>query len=230
MWCFKDRMQAGELLAQRLAAYAGRPDVIVLALPRGGVPIGFAVATALAVPLDVVVVRKLGCPGHEEYAMGAIAEGGVCVMHRAVVDKLHISEAAIATARQRESLELERRRILYRAERSAPLLRHRTVILVDDGLATGATMRAAAEAVRSQQPARIVVAVPVAAADTCEELAAEVDELVCLLAPHAFYSVSMWYEDFVQTTDNDVKQLLGKFTREPGDANEHRNGDLRQGS
>lgn len=209
---FKDRMQAGRLLAQHLAPYSRRSDVVVLALPRGGVPVGFSLATAMQVALDVLIVRKLGVPGHEEYAMGALAEGGLCIMQHEVVERLRLSTSAVDAVVQRESVELERRQKQYRAERPPPALHDRIVILVDDGLATGSTMRAAIAAVRRQQPARIIVAVPVAAPDTCEELRAEVDEMLCLLAPYPFYSVSMWYEKFDQTSDDDVKQLLERPT------------------
>lgn len=205
---FKDRKQAGELLAEQLAAYTGNSDAVILALPRGGVPVAFAISQKLGIPLDVVIVRKLGAPGHPEYAMGAIASGGVRVLQQDVVATLGIPQAVVEEATQREMREIERREPLYRAGRPTIPLRGRVVILVDDGLATGSTMLAAVQAVRRQEPARIVVAVPVGAADTCEMLAAEVDELVCLSTPSPFYAVGMWYEDFSQTSDNEVRSLL----------------------
>src|SRR5438477_6983383 len=180
---FRDRTEAGQLLAAQLAAYAQRPDVLVLALPRGGVPVAYEVARALGAPLDVFLVRKLGVPGQEELAMGAIATGGVRVLNAAVVDALHIPPATIAAVAAAEQRELARRERLYRGARPAPDVRGRTVILVDDGLATGATMRAAVAALRQHQPARIVVAVPIAAPSTCDEVRAEVDEIVCAITP-----------------------------------------------
>lgn len=211
---FKDRVQAGGLLAQRLQAYAKRPDVIVLALPRGGVPVGFCVAQALEVALDVLIVRKLGMPGHEEYAMGAIASGGWCVLQDAMLAGQRIPQEAIDAVKRRELLELERREQLYRANRPAPQLRRRTVILVDDGLATGSTMLAAVRALRQAEPARIVVAVPVAAAETCRELGARVDQIICLRTPEPFHAVGKWYQNFDQTTDQEVISLLEKAERE----------------
>jgi predicted phosphoribosyltransferase len=205
---FRNRADAGRRLATLLGAYAGRPDVIVLALPRGGVPVGAEVARALGAPLDVFLVRKLGVPGHEELAMGAIASGGVRVLNEDVVTALHIPPAVVDAVAAREEAELSRREALYRGDRPPPDLRGRVVILVDDGLATGSTMRAAAAAVRGQGPARIVVAVPVAAAETCAELRAQVDELVGALTPEPFFAVGVWYEDFSQTTDEEVRTLL----------------------
>jgi putative phosphoribosyl transferase len=205
---FKDRSHAGELLAKRLADYAGRPDVIVLALPRGGVPVGFVVAKALQAPLDVMVVRKLGIPGHEEYAMGAIASGGDFVLDRDLVEKIGIPRQMIEATVRRELDELERREKLYRAGRPPLQLRGCTVILVDDGLATGSTMQAAVQAVRKAQPARIVVAVPVGSPDTCREMGDLADEVVCFCTPHPFHAVGLWYEDFSQTSDEEVQHLL----------------------
>jgi erythromycin esterase-like protein/predicted phosphoribosyltransferase len=205
---FRDRREAGRVLAQRLAAYANRRDVLVLALPRGGVPVAFEVARALGAPLDVYVVRKLGIPGHEELAMGAVATGGARVLNEQVVNRLGIPAYVIDAVEARERQELARRERLYRGGRPPPDVRGRTVILVDDGLATGATMHAAVQALRQQQPARIVVAVPVASPETCDELKAEVDEVVCALTPDPFYAVGYWYEDFSQTTDEEVRNLL----------------------
>ena len=201
---FRDRTQAGQLLATKLTAYANRPDVLVLALPRGGVPVAFEVARALHAPLDVIIVRKLGVPGAEELAMGAIASGGVRVLNDDVVQVLAIPEEVINTVAARAQHEVERRARLYRGERPASDVRGRSVILVDDGMATGATMRAAVAAVRQQQPARIVIAVPAAASATCEECAAEADEVVCVSRPEVFFAVGFWYERFSQTTDEEV--------------------------
>lgn len=205
---FRDRTEAGQLLAKRLTAYANRLDVLVLALPRGGVPVAYEVARALGVPLDVFVVRKLGVPGHEELAMGAIASGGECVLNDDVVEALRIPRHVIEAASARELRELERRERAYRGDRPAPKVRGRTVILVDDGLATGATMRAAVHALRRLGPARIVVAVPTAAPSTCEEFRHEADECVCVITPEPFHGVGLWYEDFSQTTDDEVRDLL----------------------
>jgi putative phosphoribosyl transferase len=205
---FRDRQHAGHVLAERLQQYAGREDVLVLGLPRGGVPVAFEVARELGVELDVFVVRKLGVPGLEELAMGAIASGGVRVLNDDVVRKLEIDDASIARAAAAESAELERREHAYRGERGPVEVGGRTVILVDDGLATGATMHAAALAVRGQNPARIVVAVPVAAERTCEEFRSEVDEIVCVLTPDAFMAVGLWYDDFAPTSDDEVRELL----------------------
>jgi putative phosphoribosyl transferase len=209
---FRDRAEAGRLLADRLEEYAGRDDVIVLALPRGGVPVGAELARRLGAPLDLFLVRKLGVPGREELAMGAIASGGVRVLNDDVVAELGITEEDIARTALAEGRELERREQRYRNGRPVADLRGRTVILVDDGLATGATMRAAALAVRGQGPERVVVAVPVAAEPTCDEFRAEVDEVVCALTPEPFLSVGSWYEDFSQTTDEEVRELLARAT------------------
>ena len=212
---FRNRTEAGQFLATKLAAYAGRPEVLVLALPRGGVPVGFEVARALDAPLDVFLVRKLGVPGHEELAMGAIASGGVRVLNQEVVEMLHIPEGVIAAVADEEQRELERRERAYRGDRPVPSVRGRTVILVDDGLATGSSMRAAATALRQRGPARIVVAVPTAAPETCNEFKTEVDEIVCAITPDPFYAVGLWYEDFSQTTDQEVRDLLEGASREP---------------
>jgi putative phosphoribosyl transferase len=205
---FQNRRQAGQQLAASLEEYANRSDVLVLALPRGGVPVGYELAKALRVPLDVFVVRKLGVPGQEELAMGAIAPGGVRILNAEVVRHLGISEWVIAAVAAAEQKELERRNQLYRDARPAPAVEGRTVILVDDGLATGSTMRAAVAALRQRRPAKIVIAVPVAAASTCEELKLEVDRIVCGLTPEPFHGVGEWYEDFSQTTDEEVRDLL----------------------
>ncbi|WP_414585678.1 phosphoribosyltransferase [Scytonema sp. PCC 10023] len=205
---YKNRKAAGQILAKELAAYANRQDVLVLALPRGGVPVAFEVAKGLNAPLDVFVVRKLGVPEQQELAMGAIASGGVRVLNENIVRSLGISEAAINQVVAKEQQELERREHLYRGDRPVPTLHERTVILVDDGLATGATMRAAVVALQQQKPAKIIVAVPVSASETCQEFQSKVDEVVCAATPNPFYSVGLWYEDFPQTTDQEVRDLL----------------------
>jgi predicted phosphoribosyltransferase len=212
---FRDRSEAGRQLATKLRAYAHRPDVLVLALPRGGVPVAYEVAKALDAPLDVFLVRKLGVPGQEELALGAIATGGVRVLNNDIVQALDISEEVIDTITAREQQELHRRERLYRGERAPAEVRGRTVILIDDGLATGSTMRAAAAALRQQEPARLVVAVPVAAASTCDEFRTEVDEVVCFFTPTPFYAVGIWYEDFAQTTDEEVRELLHRALSRP---------------
>ena len=204
---FADRRQAGQVLAQKLLRYRDDGDVIVLGLPRGGVPVAFEVAQALHAPLDVFIVRKLGLPGHEEFAMGAIATGGVKVMNPDIAG-FHIPEAAIEKVVARERSELERRALLYRGNRPPLSIEDRIVILVDDGLATGSTMLAAATAVRRQRPKRIVVAVPVAAAETCQAFRREVDEVVCAITPEYFRAVGMWYADFGQVSDAEVHALL----------------------
>jgi predicted phosphoribosyltransferase len=211
---FRDRSEAGQALAQELKAYAGRDDVIVLALPRGGVPVAFEVARALRAPLDVFVARKLGVPGHEELAMGAIASGGVLVLEPSVIEDLGIPPDVVAEVAAREEQERLRREREYRGDRPEPDVRGRTVILVDDGLATGSTMRAAVAALRKLQPARIVVAVPVAAPSACSDLAPEVDEIVCARTPEAFRSVGSWYLDFSQTTDEEVRDWMARAEHE----------------
>ena len=205
---YRDRADAGRVLAGMLSAYANREDVLVLALPRGGVPVGHEVAQALRAPLDVFLVRKLGVPGQEELGMGALASGGVRVLNDAVLRSLDIPPDVVKAVTARERNELERRERLYRDDLPPPNVSGRTVILVDDGLATGSTMRAAVTALRRQGPARIVVAVPAAATATCNELRAEADEVVCPATPEPFYSVGAWYEDFAQTTDQQVHDLL----------------------
>jgi len=211
---FRDRADAGRFLAGMLTDYADRSDVLVLALPRGGVPVAFEVARALGAPLDVFLVRKLGVPGHEELAMGAIASGGVRTLNTDVVNKLRIPSEVIDAVTAREGRELQRREHDYRGERPEPDVRGRVVILIDDGLATGSTMRSAVAALRHQDPGRLVVAVPVASASTCEEFRGEVDEVVCAHAPEPFYAVGIWYEDFSQTTDGEVYSLLSQASVE----------------
>ncbi len=211
---FRDRTDAGRRLAAALSEYARRPDVIVLGLPRGGVPVAYEVARELGAPMDVFLVRKLGTPGHEELALGAIASGGVRVLNRRVIDMLAIPERTVAAVAAQEQQELERREREYRDGRPVPDLVGRTAILVDDGLATGSTMRAAAAAVRAQGPARTVVAVPVAAPETCEALRGEVDEVICAATPEPFRAVGFWYEQFEQTSDAEVRELLERARRE----------------
>ena len=205
---YKDRTDAGQQLAERLATYLDRKDVLVLGLPRGGVPVAYEVAKALNVPLDVYLVRKLGAPGQEELAMGAIATGGVMLLNHDVIRELGITDEMTRAISMREWQELARREGLYRGARPLPEVAGKTVILVDDGLATGFTMRAAIAALKKQGPAHIVVAVPVAAAQTADELAAEVDEVVCLYTPSLFYAVGLWYGDFRPVTDEQVHALL----------------------
>jgi putative phosphoribosyl transferase len=205
---FRDRVEAGRQLATKLTAYAGRPDVLVLALPRGGVPVAFEVARALDAPLDVFLVRKLGLPGFPELAMGAIATGGVQVLNQDVVRATGVPEAVVASVTAEERRELKRRERDYRGDRPPPDARGRVVILVDDGLATGASMRAAVEALRRLGPARIVVAVPVGSPQTCAEFQAEADEAICARTPEPFFGVGRWYDDFSQTTDEEVRSLL----------------------
>jgi predicted phosphoribosyltransferase len=205
---FRDRFEAGRLLASQLADLANRPDVVVLALPRGGVPVGFEVARELNAPLDVFLVRKLGTPGQEELAMGAIASGGVRVLNREVVAALGISEQEIEAVARHEQRELERREHEYRGDRGPLDVRGRIAILVDDGLATGSSMRAAARALRQRRPAQIVVAVPVAARATCQDFEQEVDRVVCAFTPEPFFAVGQWYKQFSQTTDEEVRNLL----------------------
>lgn len=205
---FRDRTEAGQVLAEKLSAYADRPDVLVLGLPRGGVPVAFPVAKALNAPLDVFVVRKLGVPDQTELAMGAIASGGVRVLNESVVQALEISSDVINRVAISEQQELERRERLYRGDRPAPEYTGRIVILVDDGLATGSTMHAAVMALRQKQPARIVIAVPVAVPEACDRFRKEVDEVVCALTPERLWAVGQGYEDFSQTADEEVQELL----------------------
>jgi putative phosphoribosyl transferase len=211
---FADRREAGRVLASKLTEYSGRPDVLVLALPRGGVPVAYEVAKALHAPLDVFLVRKLGLPGREELAMGAIASGGVLVLNEDLVRNLRIPKPVIEAVIAAEQEELGRRERIYRGDRPPPDVRGRTVILVDDGLATGSTMRAAVSALRQQGPARIVVAVPIGAPETCSEFEREADDVVCAVTPQPFYAVGLWYGDFSQTTDEEVHDLLERATHE----------------
>jgi putative phosphoribosyl transferase len=207
---FRDRREAGRLLAEKLDRYAGRDDVIVLALPRGGVPVAYEVARVLGAPLDVFLVRKLGVPGHEELALGAIASGGVRLLNTEVVRGLRIPRKTIDQVAATEQEELGRRERDYRGDRPAPDVRGKTVILIDDGLATGASMGAAVAALRQKGPARTVVAVPISAPSTCEDFQAEVDEVVCARTPEPFFAVGLWYEDFTQTSDEEVRDLLAR--------------------
>ena len=212
---FRDRFDAGRRLAVKLRAFAGRDDVIVLALPRGGVPVAYEVARALGAPMDVFLVRKLGVPRHEELAMGAIASGGVRVLNDEVVRLLRIPPAVIDDAARRELSELRRREREYRDDRPPVDVAAKTVILVDDGLATGSTMLAAAEALRRMAPAKLVVAVPVGAPETCERLQEAADAVVCATTPEPFHAVGLWYQDFSQTTDDEVRNLLARAASPP---------------
>jgi putative phosphoribosyl transferase len=205
---FQNRSDAGRQLAARLAFYAGREDVLVLGLPRGGVPVAFEIAMALDVPLDVFIVRKLGLPGHEEFGIGAIATGDVRVVDEAVLRTYDVDAETLESITARERLELERREQLYRDDRPFPAIEDRVVILVDDGLATGSTMRAAIAALRRRRPSRIVVAVPVGARETCAAMARLAEDVVCLDTPDPFYAVGLWYDDFEQTDDAEVHELL----------------------
>ncbi len=206
---FHDRRHAGRVLARRLTRYSTRPDVVVLGLPRGGVPVAREVATALGVRLDVFVVRKLGVPNREELAMGAIATGGVLVLNEDVVRSFRISSDAIERSAQSEGVELARREALYRSGRPPLELREKAVIVVDDGLATGSTMRAAVVAVRHHAPAEVVVAVPVGARSTCDSLTSVADRVECSMTPRNLHAVGLWYEDFTQTSDDEIADLLG---------------------
>jgi putative phosphoribosyl transferase len=211
---FRDRREAGKRLAQELLHYANRSDVLILALPRGGVPVAYEVALALNAPLDVFIVRKLGLPGQEELAIGAIASGGIRVLNEDIIRLLRIPEEVIARVARDEQQELERRERLYRGDLPAPEIRDRTVILIDDGLATGASMRAAIAGLRAQDPGRIVVAVPTASPETCAEFESQVDEIVCAITPEPFLGVGRWYEDFSQTTDEGVRLFLEDVQRQ----------------
>jgi putative phosphoribosyl transferase len=205
---FRDRHEAGRQLARALLHYASRPNLLVLALPRGGVPVGYEISRLLNAPLDLMLVRKLGVPGHEELAMGAIASGGIRILSEDIVAAFGVPERVIATVAAHEEQELDRRERIYRDQQPPPMIRGRIIILVDDGLATGSTMRAAAAALRSQDPQRLIVAVPVAPAESCAELGREVDEVCCLVTPSPFFSVGTWYRDFSQTADEEVRSLL----------------------
>jgi putative phosphoribosyl transferase len=214
---FRDRLDAGQILARHLGEYAGDPSVIVFGLPRGGVPVAYEVARTLGAPLDVFLVRKLGVPGHEELAMGAIASGGVRVLNRSVIGHLRITDEQIEEVAGQEGKLLAQRERQYREGRPPAELAGRTVILVDDGLATGASMRAAVAAARNQGAGRIVVAVPVAARETCDALEEEADQVVCAVTPEPFYAVGLWYDDFSQTTDEEVRTLLARIDRDESD-------------
>lgn len=207
---YKDRAAAGQVLADALRKYAGRDDVLVLALPRGGVPVAYEVARTLHFPLDVFLVRKLGVPGQKELALGAIASGGIRVLNRDVIRKFKITKADIVAVTTEEEAELHRRELVFRGDVPISQIKGRMVILVDDGLATGATMRAAVAAVNTQKPSRIIVAVPVASRETCTGLSYIVDEMICAQKPTNFESVGQWYEDFTQTTDDEVRNLLAE--------------------
>jgi predicted phosphoribosyltransferase len=207
---FTDRRHAGQVLAQTLWQYHHHADLLVLALPRGGVPVAFEVAKTLKAPLDVFVVRKLGLPGHEEYAMGAIASGGVCVMNPDVVHHFALDKRLVDSVVAQERVELERRERLYRRTRPPLALHHRTLIVIDDGLATGSSMRAAIKALRQHDPKRIVIGVPVASPEACRDLSREVDDIVCATTPEPFCSVGGWYDEFEQTTDDEVEHLLAE--------------------
>jgi putative phosphoribosyl transferase len=214
MSLFTNRIEAGRALAQQVKSSVKETNILVLALPRGGVPVGFEVARALHADLDVFLVRKLGMPGEEELAIGAIASGGVRVLNQELIQYLRVPESVIEEITQREQRELERRERLYRDGRPPLPVNGRTAILVDDGLATGASMLAASRALRPQGARRILVAVPVAAHQTCGELGKEVDEIICTATPHPFGAVGIWYEDFSQTTDEEVRELLEQAARE----------------
>jgi predicted phosphoribosyltransferase len=226
---FRDRLEAGRRLAEKLSDYAGKPDVVVLALPRGGVPVAAEVARALDAPLDIFLVRKLGLPGQEELAMGAIASGGSRVLNTSLLRRLHVPPETVDAVAMRESRELDRRERAYRGPHAPPAVRGRTVILVDDGLATGASMHAAVAALRAQEPARIVVAVPVGAPSTCEDLRQIADEIVCAETPEPFAAVGQWYDDFSQTTDEEVRQLL-EASRSPARSRRRPRADAPRGT
>ncbi|HET6594830.1 MAG TPA: phosphoribosyltransferase [Anaerolineales bacterium] len=214
MTSFQDRRHAGRKLARNLSIYAGKADILILALPRGGVPVAYEVALALNAPLDVFIVRKLGLPGREELAMGAVASGGVRVLNGDIIRMLSIPDEVINLVAKRELQELQRRERLYRGNRPKPELRDRTILLIDDGLATGASMRAAIAGLRAQHPARIVIAVPTAAPDVCEAFQSEADEIICAITPEPFYGVGRWYEDFSPVSDEEVQVLLEEANRQ----------------
>jgi putative phosphoribosyl transferase len=215
---FRDRAEAGRLLAERLVVYADQREVLVLGLPRGGVPVAFEVANRLHAPLDVFVVRKLGVPGHEEYAFGAIASGGVCFFDEGVVKELQISQALIDKIVAREGREVQRRELAYRGHEAPPTIQGKIALLIDDGIATGSTMIAAARAVRLRQPRRLIIAVPTAPPSSCARLAAEADEVIALIKPADFFAVGQWYIDFRQTSDEEVRDLLVKAGHQPARA------------
>lgn len=210
---FNDRADAGKRLAERLSEYANREDVLILALPRGGVPVAFEVAKELNLKMDIFIVRKLGVPGNEELAMGAIASGNIRVLNEDVIRSFRIPQTEIDESTANELRELERRERIYRKNRLMPKISGSTVILIDDGLATGATMRAAVAAVKTKNPEKVIIAVPVAAPDTCNDFGGEVDEVICVATPEPFYGVGAWYEDFSQTTDKEVCELLDRAAK-----------------
>jgi putative phosphoribosyl transferase len=212
---FRDRAHAGQVLAGRLAPFAGRPDPLVLALPRGGVPVAYEVASALNAPLDVFIVRKLGVPWRPELAMGAIASGGARVLNTDVIFSLGITDRQIELQAQAELRELARRETAYRGDRPPPAVKDRTVILVDDGLATGSTMRVALQALRAQNPRELIAAVPIASPDVCAELADAADEMICTVTPEPLYAVGLWYANFAPTTDEEVRMLLQRAAERP---------------
>src|SRR4051812_911100 len=224
---YHDRRGAGRYLAEKLADYAGRPDVLVLALPRGGVPVAYEVAQALGAPLDVFLVRKLGVPGHEEYAFGALASGGIRVVDKPLIERLGLPPDWLEAVDAKERRELERRERAYRGDRPPPDLTGRTVIVVDDGLATGSSMLAAVHAVREDDPAKVVVAVPVADPDVCARMEAVADEVVCALTPRPLRAIGVWYEDFSQTPDGEVRDLLARALRPPAESSMAEAGALR---
>lgn len=215
---FANRTEAGKLLADALSGYAGRNDILILALPRGGVPVAYEVAKALSAPLDLWLVRKLGVPGQEELALGALAGKNIRVLNQDIIGLLNIDETVIDGIVAREQTELERRNTLYRQGKPPPDIERKTIIIIDDGLATGATMRVAIASLRQAGAARIIVAVPVGAAATCSKIEKEADELICLYTPEPFYGVGQWYGDFSQTLDNEVLALLNNAARNPGRA------------
>lgn len=219
MHAFRDRHDAGRQLAQRFDRFIGHPDVVVLGLPRGGVPVAYEIATRIAAPLDVLVVRKLGVPGHEEYAMGAIASGGIRVVDQRTVKHLGISREAFREVEDRERAELERRERTFRAGRPPLDVTGKTAIVVDDGLATGASMAAALDALRTRKPVRLIAAVPISPPDACQSMRARADDMVCLVTPEPMHAVGLWYEDFTQTSDAEVRDLLTAAARRaPGGA------------
>lgn len=207
---FRNRTEAGKLLAKSLIKYANNPDVLLLALPRGGVPVAYEVAKELHLKLDILIVRKLGVPGHEELAMGALAWGDVMVLNQEIISGLFISEKTILEVKEIESQELKRRNLEYRDQKPFPVIENKIIILIDDGLATGATMRAAVAALKQLNPAQIIIAIPVAPIDACDEIRPTVNNLICLETPEPFYAVGTWYDDFSQTTDQEVRDLLAK--------------------
>ena len=211
---FQDRSEAGQFLATRVVRHAGDPSLLVLAMPRGGVPVAYEVAKVLKAPLDIFLVRKLGVPGYEELSMGAITSGGARVLNHEIIQRLGISEKVIEAITQEKLQDLERRERIYRGKREPLTIEGRTVILVDDGLATGASMRAAVHALKTKQPKKIIAAVPIGSADTCNQIRGEADEVVCGMTPDPFYAVGAWYSDFMQITDEEINQLLNHAAHE----------------